>query len=144
MLEAAVKFVQDLATVTLAAATNAMTERESLEAKLTQVEATAEELRAAVTATNEAAEKATTTAAAETAAHEKTMLESKVAELEQDLATTSTDLRMANKQFFEVATKLQDTTVEVTQLRNANSQLEQDVDGEWASNAIGRGFLSFH
>jgi predicted nucleic acid-binding Zn-ribbon protein len=106
MLEAAVKSVQDLATVTLAAATNAMTERESLEAKLTQVEATAEELRATVTATNEAAEKATTAAAAETAAHEKTVLESKVAELEQDLATTSTDLRMANKQFFEVATKL--------------------------------------
>jgi hypothetical protein len=52
-----------------------------------------------------------------------------VVELEQDLATAGADLRTSNKQFSEVANKLQDATDEVSQLPNANSQLAQDVDG---------------
>jgi hypothetical protein len=42
-----------------------------------------------------------------------------------------------------VANKLQDATDVVTRLRNANSQLVQDVDSERASNASGREFLPF-
>jgi hypothetical protein len=46
------------------------------------------------------------------------------------------DLRTANKQFFKVANKLQDATDEVTRLRNANSKLAQNIDGEHALNVV--------
>jgi hypothetical protein len=68
---------------------------------LAQAEATTEELRTAVTTTNKAAEKAIAAAAvaaetadrtaAQAATREKTTLESRVAELEQDLATAGAD-----------------------------------------------------
>lgn len=64
-------------------------------------EAKVDELRAAVTTISEGTERATTAAAAaeaaaqtatQIAAQEKAVLESKVARLEQDLATTGADL----------------------------------------------------
>jgi hypothetical protein len=66
----------------------------------------------------------------------------KVAGLEQDLATAGADLWMANEQFSEVTKKLQDATNEVTRLRNANSKLAQNIDGEQALN-VTVGFFFF-
>jgi hypothetical protein len=64
-----------------------------------------EELRAAVATSNDTAKKATTATtteatawdAAQTAAQEKAALEVKVAEMEQDLVTTGSDLRTVNR-----------------------------------------------
>jgi chromosome segregation ATPase len=108
---------------------------------LAQAEVKIEELWATVTTANEAAKRATaaeaaTQIAAQAAAQEKTALQLKVAGLEQDLATFGADLRAANKQFSEVANKLQDATDEATRLRNANSKLAQDIEGEQAPNGV--------
>jgi chromosome segregation ATPase len=93
-LEATVKSAEDRTTAAKVMATSAATERESLETRLAQAEVKIDELSAAAMTANEAAEKAIAiTAAAEvttqTTAQEKTMLESKVAGLEQDLATAA-------------------------------------------------------
>jgi chromosome segregation ATPase len=68
--------------------------------------------------------------AAHTSAQEKTVLEAKVAELEQELVTTGVDLRMVNWQFTEVTKKLQEVTDEASRLRVDNSKLLQDVNGK--------------
>jgi seryl-tRNA synthetase len=114
---------------------------------LAQAEVKIEELWATVTTANEAAKRATaaeaaTQIAAQAAAQEKTALQLKVAGLEQDLATFGADLRTANKQFSEVANKLQDATDEATWLRNANSKLAQDIEGEQAPNGVVGFFFS--
>jgi sirohydrochlorin ferrochelatase len=81
---------------------------------------------------NDAVVKATA-ATAQNAAHEKAALEAKVAELEKDLLVAiGADLRTVNRQFSEVTNKLQEVTDEATRLRDANSKLSQDVDGERA------------
>jgi hypothetical protein len=43
---------------------------------------------------------------------------------------------MANKQFFEVVNKLRDGTDEAMQLRDTNSKLALDIDGEDAPNVV--------
>jgi predicted nuclease with TOPRIM domain len=120
---------------------------------LAEVEAKIEELWAAAMASNDDAKKAIATATiaettakntAQVAAQEKAALESKVTELEHDLGAARADLRMANRQFSEVANKLQDATDEATRLRDANSKLTQNVDGKRALNASSCDFLSFH
>jgi regulator of replication initiation timing len=58
------------------------------------------------------------------------VLEAKVAELERDLATAGADLTIANRQFSEVTNRLQVVVEEATQLREDNSKLSQDLDGE--------------
>jgi hypothetical protein len=58
------------------------------------------------------------------------VLEAKVAELERDLATAGADLTIANRQFSEVTNRLQVVSEEATQLREDNSKLSQDLDGE--------------
>jgi predicted nucleic acid-binding Zn-ribbon protein len=55
-----------------------------------------------------------------------------VTKLEQDLVAARADLRTANRQFSEATNKLQEVTDEVTWLRDDNSKLAQDVDGERA------------
>jgi chromosome segregation ATPase len=138
-LDAARQFAEDRATATQAAAATATTERESLETRLAQAKAEIEELRAVVVTTNDVAEKATTATtaavaatqnAAHTAAQEKMALETKVAELEQELVTAESDLKTVNRQFSEVTNRLQVVSDEVTRLREDNFKLSQDVDGE--------------
>jgi uncharacterized protein (DUF3084 family) len=106
---------------------------------LAQPEAEIEKLRATMTTTNDAAEKATTATtnaeatareAAQTAAQEKMALEAKVAELEQDLVTAGVDLKMTNRQFSEVTNRIQVVSEEATRLWEDNSKLSQDIDGE--------------
>jgi uncharacterized phage infection (PIP) family protein YhgE len=99
------------------------------------VEVEIEELQAAMATANDATEKAATAtttaeAAARDAAQEKTVLEVKVAELEQDLFTSRSDLRMVNWQFSEVTNRLQVVSDEATWLREDNSKLSQDIDSE--------------
>jgi uncharacterized protein (DUF3084 family) len=100
---------------------------------LAQAEAEIERLRTAATTTNEAAEKATTATGtteaaardtAQIAAQEKAALETKVADLEQDLVAFRADLSTANRQFNEVTNRLQEVSEE------NNSKLSQDLDGE--------------
>jgi chromosome segregation ATPase len=104
-----------------------------------QAEAEIEKLRAAMASPNEATKRATTAAAtaettawdaAQAMAQEKAALESKVTDLEQDLATTKADLTTANHQFSKVSTQLQVAAKEATWLREDNSKLSQDLDGE--------------
>jgi hypothetical protein len=92
-LEAARQSVEDRATT---AQTAAATEQDSLASRLALTEADVEQLRAAATSAEEAAERAKTNAAAtETAARdatqadarEKVTLKAKVSELERDLGT---------------------------------------------------------
>jgi hypothetical protein len=82
---------------------------------LALAEAEIEKLHAAAASANEAAERATTIAAAteattrdaaHVAAQEKKVLETKVADLEHDLATAGVDLATADRQFAEVANQL--------------------------------------
>jgi hypothetical protein len=49
-------------------------------------------------------------------AQEKAALESKVTDMEQDLATTKADLTTANRQFSKVSTQLQVASKEATRL----------------------------
>jgi hypothetical protein len=74
-----------------------------------------EKLRTVTASANEAAETATTTAAAaeatardaaHVAAQEKVALETKMADLERDLAAAGVELAMSNRQFSEVAEQL--------------------------------------
>jgi predicted nucleic acid-binding Zn-ribbon protein len=104
-LDAARQFAEDRATATQAAAATATTERESLETRLAQAKADIEELRAVMVTANDVTEKATTATtavvaatqnAAQTAAQEKMALETKVAELEQELVTAGSDLKTVN------------------------------------------------
>jgi hypothetical protein len=83
-----------------------------LVARLALAEAEIEKLRVAATFANEAAKRATTAAAAaeattrdaaQTASREKAALETKVTDLERDLAIAGVDLAMANCQFSQVA-----------------------------------------
>jgi uncharacterized protein (DUF3084 family) len=94
---------------------------------------------AAVATTNDATEKATNATAtgeaaardaAQTTAQEKGALKAKVAELEQDLVTAGSDLRTVNWKFSEVTNRLQVVSDEATMLREDNSKLLQDIDGE--------------
>jgi putative hemolysin len=103
------------------------------------VEAEIERSREATTTANQAVEKATTAAstaeaaarnATQTVAQEKMALEVKVAKLERDLATTGVDHSMANCQFSEVTNRLLVVSKEATRLREDNSKLSQDLDGE--------------
>jgi hypothetical protein len=84
-------------------------ERVALEGKLGQAEATAVELRTAASFAAETARAAIATAtiaeaAAQAATQEKTTLEGRVAELEQDLVHAEVDLGMANKKAADLAT----------------------------------------
>jgi hypothetical protein len=104
-LEATNQSTEDRDMAAQATAATVTTEQDSLATRLSQAEAEMEELRAAVATSNDTAKKATTTTtteaaawdAAQTAAQEKAALEVKVAEMEQDLVTTGSDLRTVNR-----------------------------------------------
>jgi hypothetical protein len=51
-------------------------------------------------------------------------------ELEWDLGTAGADHTTANRQFSEVTNRLQVVSEEETRLREDNSKLSQDLDGE--------------
>jgi hypothetical protein len=53
-----------------------------------------------------------------------------VAKLERDLATAGADRSTTNRQFSEVTNQLQMVFEEATRLREDNSKLSQDLDGE--------------
>jgi hypothetical protein len=54
----------------------------------------------------------------------------RVSELERDLGTATTDLATAGHQFSQVTNQLQVVSEEVTQLRDSNTKLSQDLEGE--------------
>jgi FKBP-type peptidyl-prolyl cis-trans isomerase len=90
--------VEDRATTAQSAAATAVTERDTLASRLALTEAEVEKLRAAATSAEEAVERAKTTAtateatardAAQATAREKAALETKVADLERDLGTST-------------------------------------------------------
>jgi chromosome segregation ATPase len=110
-----------------------------LASRLALAEAEVKKLRAAATSTEEADERAkiaaatTKTAAwdaAQAGACEKATLEAKVSELERDLSTATTYLAMAGRQFSQVTNQLQVVSEEATQLRESNTKLSQDLEGE--------------
>jgi chromosome segregation ATPase len=138
-LEAAKQSTEDCALLAQSDAFTAATEHDALATRLALVEAEIEKLRAATASANEAAERATTTAVtaeatardtAQAAAEEKVTLGTKVADLEQDLATTGVDLTKADCQFSEVANQLQVASEEVTRLWESNAKLSEDLEGE--------------
>jgi chromosome segregation ATPase len=138
-LEATKQSAKDRTTAAQATAATATTERDSLATRLALAEVEIERLwTTAVTATD-TTEKAIATAttaeaaardATQTAAQEKTVLEAKVAKLERDLAIAGPDLTTTNRQFSEATNWLQVVSEEVTRLREDNSKLSQDLDGE--------------
>jgi chromosome segregation ATPase len=138
-LDAARQSMEDRATAAQAATATATTERESLETRLAQANVEIKELRAVVVTANDIAEKATTATTAteavaqnavQTAGQEKLALETKVAELEQELITAESDLKTVNRQFSKETNRLQVVSDEVTRLRGDNSKLSQNVDSE--------------
>jgi hypothetical protein len=58
------------------------------------------------------------------------MLEARVSELERDLGMATTDLVTADCQFSQVTNQLQMVSEEVMQLRESNTKLSQDLEGE--------------
>jgi hypothetical protein len=57
-------------------------------------------------------------------------LETKVADLERDLGTTTMDLAVAGHQFSHVTNQLQVVSKKVTRLRESNTKLLEDLEGE--------------
>jgi chromosome segregation ATPase len=123
---------EDRTTAVQATVASTTMERDSLVTRLAQAAAEVTELRAAVATANDGTEKATAAAVtakaaardtAKTATKEKTMLEAKVAELEQELVTVKGDLITVNRQFTEASNKLQEVTNEASQHREDNSKL---------------------
>jgi uncharacterized protein YoxC len=53
-----------------------------------------------------------------------------VSELERDLGTATTGLATAGRQFSQVTNQLQVISEEATQLRDNNTKLLQDLEGE--------------
>jgi hypothetical protein len=138
-LEATRQSAEDRATAAQTAAAAAATERDSLASRLALAEVEVEKLRVAAASAEEAAERAKTAAAAtETAAqdaaqaatHEKAALELRVSKLERDLGTATTDLATAGRQFSQITNQLQVVSEEATQLRESNTKLSQDLEGE--------------
>jgi hypothetical protein len=136
-LEAARQSAEDHATSAETTTAAAITEQNSLASRLALAEV--EKLRAAATSAEEAAERAKTAAAAtetaardaaQAAAREKAVLEARVSEFERDLGTATKDLVTTGRQFSQVTNQLQVVIEEVTQLRDTNAKLSQDLDGK--------------
>jgi chromosome segregation ATPase len=137
-LEATRQSAKDRATTTQTAAAVAATERDSLASQLALAEAKVEKLRAAAVSAEEATERAKTTAAAietaaQAAAREKAELEARVSELEQLLGTATMDLATAGRQFSQGTNQLQVVSEEAMPLRESNTKLLQDLEGELRS-----------
>jgi predicted nucleic acid-binding Zn-ribbon protein len=119
--------------------------------RLALAEAEIEKLHDTVASTTEAAKRATAAAAAEAttrdaaqaAAQEKAALETKVADLEHDLATAGVDLMTANHQFSEVPNQLQVVSEEATRLRESNAKLLEDLEGESTRHFLSPFLFSF-
>jgi hypothetical protein len=112
--------------------------RDSLASRLALAEIEVEKLRAVASA-EEATERARTAAAAtktaardatQAAAREKATLEARVSELECDLGIATTDLATAGRQFSQVSNQLQVVSEEATRLRESNTKLSEDLEGE--------------
>jgi hypothetical protein len=54
----------------------------------------------------------------------------KVADLDRNLGTTMVDLMMADRQFSQVTNQLQEVSEEATRLRESNTNLSKDLEGE--------------
>jgi hypothetical protein len=121
--------------------------------RLALAEAKVQKLRAAAASTEEAAERARTDAAsteaaardaAQVAAREKMTLEARVSELERDLGTATTDLATAGCQFTQVTKQLQVVSEEASRLRENNTKLSQDLEGEPRGYFLSLSFLTAH
>jgi chromosome segregation ATPase len=119
---------------------------------LALAEAEIEKLRAAAASANEAAERATTIAAivgatardaAQTATREKATLETKVVDLECELATAGVDLATANRLFSQVTSQLQVISEEATELQESNAKLSEDLEGELSRHFLSPLYFSF-
>jgi hypothetical protein len=64
------------------------------------------------------------------AAQEKATLETKVADLERNLATTRVDLATADYQFSQVTNQHQVVSEEATWLQESNAKSSEDLEGE--------------
>jgi hypothetical protein len=138
-LESARQSAEDRASAARTATQVASTQRDSLAPRLALTEAEVKKLRATAASAEEAAERARTAAAAtetavrdaaQVASREKTTLEARESELEQDPSTATMDLAMADRQFAQVTNQLQVVSEEVTQLRENNVKLSQDLEGD--------------
>lgn len=133
-LETTMKSAGDHVAAMQSATDVAMMETTTLEEKLAQTEATTAKLRTAAATVAEAAQTATTAAtaveaAAQVTTQEKTTLEKKVAELEQDMVLTEVDLNKASKQVGDLVAKLLEATDEGTRLRDTIAQQNLDLQG---------------
>jgi hypothetical protein len=54
----------------------------------------------------------------------------KVADLDHNLGTTMVDLMMADRHFSQVTNQLQEVSEEATRLRESNTNLSKDLEGE--------------
>jgi chromosome segregation ATPase len=111
--------------------------------KLHDIVASTTEAAKRATAAAAAAAEATTRDAAQAAAQEKAALETKVADLEHDLATAGVDLMTANRQFSEVPNQLQVVSEEATRLRESNAKLLEDLEGESSRHFLSPFLFSF-
>jgi hypothetical protein len=73
---------------------------------------------------------ATAASATQTTAQEKTTLEAKVADLQQDLVLAGVDLKTANDHVVDLVAKLQSTTYEGTRFRETVATRDQDIQSK--------------